>query len=88
MMSNGSGDDIPGAPSWVRHFFNRIDARFDVLTADLALAVNEFRSVVPRTRELEERVTKAEAQIVELRREIRSMTPPAMPVTLPPKDAA
>ncbi len=96
MMSNGSGDDIPGAPQWVRHFFNRVDQRFDTFSIDLELAVKEFRASSLKHAELEERVTKAEAElaetkaeVLELRRELRSLTPPGMPaISVPPDDAA
>jgi hypothetical protein len=87
-VSRNGSSDIPGAPTWVRHFFQRIDDRFDVFGADLELAVKEFRGVRSKVAELEERTSKAEAEIVELREYVRrSLTPQPMPaVTSEPPD--
>ena len=77
MSSNGSSE-IPGAPPWVKHLLGRFDDRMDVLSAivqdalaDLALAVGEFRSVRDKVASHEERIEKAEAEIIQLKTLVR-----------------
>jgi hypothetical protein len=84
-MSRGNGSsDIPGAPGWVKHLLGRFEDIVEALRADLQLAVGEFRGLPPRVTSLEERVTRAEAEIIELR---RSITPPnGIPAQSEPPD--
>jgi hypothetical protein len=77
-MSSNGNDDIPGAPWWLRHLLGRIDDRFDVFAADLAMAVSEFRGVRGKVADHDERLEKAEAKIIQLEGMIRrSLTPPS-----------
>ncbi len=80
MISRNGNSDIPGAPNWVKHFLQRVDDRFDVLS-------NQMHSHGTYVAALEERIKKAEADIIELR---RSITPAAFPAVSepPPDDAA
>lgn len=83
-MARNGNSDIPGAPGWVKHLLGRIDDRFDVLS-------HQMQSHGTYVAALEERVRKTESDIEELKREIRSLTPPGgFPAVSepPPEDAA
>jgi hypothetical protein len=83
-VSKNGNSDIPGAPSWVRHLLGRFDDRMDVLAeivqdarGDLALAVGQFLSVRDTVANHQERIEKAEAEIIQLKTLVRrSLTPP------------
>lgn len=90
MSRNGNRRSaIPGAPLWTQEFLGRVEDHLDELSADLQMAVTEFRSVKRTQTELEERVTVAESEIAELKEKLRSLTPPSgIPAVTPPEDAA
>jgi hypothetical protein len=76
-------DRIPGAPAWVNEFLQRVDERFDVVSAHIEAVIVEVRGYRDRISDVEarqnsladEQANQREA-IAEIRRTLRSLTPP------------